>query len=113
MHGGGRARQQIADYQRALALDPDGIPGSATRTRVQNIMQMSLAWPEPLTVTGGLPKPASALQAATDLHAYVLTFKGTHADRIKAYQAAMSVAADGVIGPKTKAAYTALTKKAW
>jgi hypothetical protein len=101
---GGRDVNVIANYQRAIGkLDPDGIVGTNTVTRVTVLLGKKPTWPSPITSTGSWLPPKDTVDACREFADYRMVYKGTKTARIKMYQKAIDVKADGIIGPETKA----------
>lgn len=110
---GGRDRAKIASMQWQLGLDTDGIPGPNTRAAVQK-QGVTPTWAALTSkqVTGAVPGGATKLEAAQRLERY-WGLRGRDKERIKAYQRMLAVTADGIMGPKTRAAAdSALGRKA-
>ena len=107
-------KSQVAAWQRQLGgLDRDGIPGPSTRARVDEVLKQSVKWPAKIATPTGSPVPSSKALAAQDLYDYVTVFFGTRPERIKTYQSALGLTADGKVGPKTKAAVSELLGHPW
>jgi hypothetical protein len=97
---GGLDRAKVKAWQKRIgSLTADGIPGPKTLARVSEVLKRDISWP--------------AQEAAEDLRAYYAS-KGRDKGKIKTYQSEMGeLTADGLVGPKTKARYKALTGKAF
>ena len=98
---GGIDRGKVKVFQARMGgLTADGVAGPRTFARAKELLGRTLAlWP--------------ANKAALDLHTY---YAGKGRDKVvlASYQKTMGeLDADGAIGPKSKARYTALTGKAW
>lgn len=98
---GGLDRNVVKGYQEKMGnLTVDGVPGPLTLARAESLLDKDLVWPH--------------IKAAIDLHKYYKVDRGRNRDVVKGYQEKMGeLAIDGLVGPKTKKRYRALTGKKW
>lgn len=94
-------RSAVKKYQAEMGgLNVDGVPGPLTEARVEKLLGRDVIWPH--------------IESAKKLHKYYKIDKGRNRDVVKGYQADMGeLTVDGIVGPKTKHRYKALTGKVW
>jgi len=119
------AARQVANWQRTLETDPDGLIGKTTRQTVDAVLAQAgedgPAWPGKVDALGVLlPRPTGTAEpidvklAALDLRNYVQVFKGDRVPRIKAYQTILGLKpADGIVGRNTKARVAEVLGEPW